>query len=628
MSGSATSTSAATAAATSRSDGCVRELLDRARATPSAGDFVRAALPCLAARFASPCVQIELHGSASSQRERFIADGADPTFWSEPVERALLDALADGRANVQLYRNEDGVIGLARLAVPLLDRSGRSIGALALMARCASAPEAQALSGELQALAALIAGATTATTATTAVAAAGTPGDATLTARKAAPFGSARELCYTIANQLRNKSGCERVSVARVNGAHVELICLSGQAEVQHDSPRIHALVAALGECLDHGPRLVCQHPDSAVEGAMQSGPYRLHRAWHEQSGGSCVASLRLADDGAARLLIGLERGSTQPFRSDELDELAKLVQPYVAALDLLDRAHAGVLSHVRRATVDWSRDLVRPRHWRRKAIVAAAAAFIGWLALGRMAYEIPVPASLRAASTRRIAAPFDGVLAAVAIVPGTRVRSGDVLAQLDTREIELESQRLAHELAVARLEERRAFAERRFNEAAIARARGDELTAQAELGAEQLSRATLRAPFDGWLLRGDLREQVGARLARGQELFEVAPGLELEFELELPEAQFDAALAGAPARFSPFARPEQDERVEVAKVAPVAEMRNGRNVFVLTAASTGVPSGLRPGMEGIAVVEAGRRPVWWVFSHRAVDWLRLHVWP
>ena len=81
-------------------------------------------------------------------------------------------------------------------------------------------------------------------------------------------------------------------------------------------------------------------------------------------------------------------------------------------------------------------------------------------------------------------------------------------------------------------------------------------------------------------------------------------------------------------ARFSPFARPEQDEPLEVIRIAPVAEVRGGRSVFVVTANSIGAHEGLHPGMEGIAVVDAGPRPTWWIASHRALDWLRLNVWP
>jgi hypothetical protein len=35
----------------------------------------------------------------------------------------------------------------------------------------------------------------------------------------------------------------------------------------------------------------------------------------------------------------------------------------------------------------------------------------------------------------------------------------------------------------------------------------------------------------------------------------------------------------------------------------------------------------LRPGMEGVAKIEAGRRSIVWIWMHPVVDWLRLAAW-
>ncbi len=605
---------------------CVRELLALAATAPTERDFLRAALPWIAARFDGASVAIEVRRGATTVEERHAAAGADPEFWREPVDHALLEVLSQGHAEARTYRNEEGVVGIASLAVPLLEPDATTTGALALIARCGSASEANAKLGELQAIAALLA-ATRTPRAQPARESAGAR-EAHSALRRVAAFASAQELCFTIANQLRNKSGCERVGVARVAGSKVELACLSGLAEVQLDSPRVNALVAALAECLDHGPRLVCQNRDPAGDPALPSSPHRLHRAWHEQCGGASVASLRLDDRGAPRLLLAFERAAERPYRAEELDELEKMVRPYVGALELLDRARAGLLAHAWRALREALQELAAPRRFLRKAVTIAALAAGTWVATGELPHEITARAELRAATARRICAPLDGLLAAAPHRPGDRVRTGDVLARFEPRELELAERRLSHEIAAARLEERHAFAERELNEASIARARRAELEARLELCQLQIGQATLRAPFDGWLLRGDLREQVGARFERGTDLFEVAPGHDLEFAIELPEAQVDAVRAGLSARFRPFARPEHHESLRIERIAPVAEPRAGGTVFVVTALPTAGCEELRPGMEGTAVIEADRRPVWWIATHRALDWLRLHAWP
>ena len=35
----------------------------------------------------------------------------------------------------------------------------------------------------------------------------------------------------------------------------------------------------------------------------------------------------------------------------------------------------------------------------------------------------------------------------------------------------------------------------------------------------------------------------------------------------------------------------------------------------------------LRPGMEGVGKISIDRRKLIWVWTHKAVDWLRLQIW-
>jgi hypothetical protein len=37
--------------------------------------------------------------------------------------------------------------------------------------------------------------------------------------------------------------------------------------------------------------------------------------------------------------------------------------------------------------------------------------------------------------------------------------------------------------------------------------------------------------------------------------------------------------------------------------------------------------SRLRPGMEGVAKIEIGRRNIGWIWTHSLFDWLRVKIW-
>ena len=64
-----------------------------------------------------------------------------------------------------------------------------------------------------------------------------------------------------------------------------------------------------------------------------------------------------------------------------------------------------------------------------------------------------------------------------------------------------------------------------------------------------------------------------------------------------------------------------------VERVTPLATTADGRNYFRVEAALEEQVDALRPGMEGIAKVDVGRRRLLWIWTHEMIDWLRLWAW-
>ena len=64
-----------------------------------------------------------------------------------------------------------------------------------------------------------------------------------------------------------------------------------------------------------------------------------------------------------------------------------------------------------------------------------------------------------------------------------------------------------------------------------------------------------------------------------------------------------------------------------VAAVMPVATSEDGRNYFRVEAQLSRKIAQLRPGMEGVAKIDAGRNRLIWIWTHPLLDWLRLAIW-
>ena len=74
-------------------------------------------------------------------------------------------------------------------------------------------------------------------------------------------------------------------------------------------------------------------------------------------------------------------------------------------------------------------------------------------------------------------------------------------------------------------------------------------------------------------------------------------------------------------------ASPDQSLELKVLRVIPMAASAAARNYFEVEAALDTRGQALRPGLRGVAKIDAGRHSMLWMLTHRALNWLRLAWW-
>ena len=159
------------------------------------------------------------------------------------------------------------------------------------------------------------------------------------------------------------------------------------------------------------------------------------------------------------------------------------------------------------------------------------------------------------------------------------------------------------------------------------AQAKAAETQALLSLVEGQLQRSRIEAPFDGIVIQGDLRQNLGAPVQRGEVLMVLAPNDSFRLILEVDEADVGAVRAGQRGELALAAQPDRTLPFVVRRIVPVATTADGRNYFEVEAGLQESLPQLRPGLSGVAKVEAGSRSVGWLLAHRAIDWLRLAWW-
>lgn len=604
----------------------LRRLLELVQAGPPPSQFYRRALECIAAATGTPHATLEVRLPGEVIEHEVAADSERADFWRRNLQKHLTDTLSRGKPHAKLFESARLSSSIAFLGVPLLDGDGRGIGALALVVATRDPQDVREQLTFLHCTSLVAAAYTEAAPPAQAQAAdAGSGPSGAKLLERLGSFSSSTELAFEITNKVRNRESCAQVALGRVKGRSVRLLSISGLDDYKKRSPQVLALQAAMEECLDLGAPVVSTSAGGANDAG---GRHLLHEHWCQVAGGgAAVASVPLALGEGGGAILSLRRDDGRQFDVGQLRELAALVEPYVAGMGFVDRANQGLGRHALQALGRACGGWRRPRQWLTKALFALPVALALFLTLGRLPYRVSVPCVLVPDVVHNLSAPFDGVLRSSPRVAGDRVAAGDVLASFDTTDLELERGQLQSELEILALRYRSALAGGLATECELLQAQRRQLTGRLELVEGEIQRSEVRAPFDGVLLTGDLRERVGDQVLLGELLFRVSPTREWKLELEVPERRIAHLEAGQSGSFAIRARPEDRHELTLRRVLPSAEQREGATVYVAEADIAFQVDWLLAGMEGVAVVEVGGRPAWWVVFHDALDSLRMGFW-
>lgn len=430
-------------------------------------------------------------------------------------------------------------------------------------------------------------------------------------------LASAMTLCNEVAGRYR----CDRVSLGWQKGDYLRLQAVSHAEKFEKRMASVRRLEIAMEEALDQDEEIAWPPPAGAAFVA------REHEALARDQGSAHLVSLPLRRGDRAVAVLLCERAA-EAFGEAEIAHLRLLCDqaaPRLADLRERDRWFgARALAALRRGLAK----LAGAEHtWAKVGAVGGAAA-LAYLCLAPMPFRVQAPFLVKADTTAHLPAPFDGYLAEVGAEPGDVVAPGATLLKLDTRELLLEEAAAVADRQRYLRESEKARAENALAAMRIAAAQAEQARVRLELARYRISQAAVTSRFDGVVVEGDLRERIGAPVRQGETLLRVARLDRLYAELEIDQRDVREVRAGSTVRLAFASRPAGRIEARVLRIEPVAQVREGRNVFVARCALAAKPEGwMRPGMTGVGKVEAGTRSPIRILTRRTVDLVRLHVW-
>jgi len=423
-------------------------------------------------------------------------------------------------------------------------------------------------------------------------------------------------------NEIAARWQCERVGLGFLKGRYVHLRAMSHTEKFSRKMKLVQDIESAMEECLDQDVEVLYPPSREATYVSRASGELST---WH---GPTAIVNLPLRRGGDAIGVATIERPADRPFSIEEIESLRLTCELCTSRLvDLYERDRwlgAKAAGKLRKSIAV----LVGPKHtWIKAAAVVIFAAAV-FVIFAKGDYRVEGPFVLEATTLQVLPAPFEGYLKDVFVDPSDRVKAGEtVLARLDTVELRLQ-------LASARAERigylkqaDTAMRDGKTAEAQIAQAQAYKIAAQMALLEYQIRQAEIVSPISGYVVKGDLKRQIGAPVETGQVLFEVAPLEALYAELSVPEDEIAEVTTGQEGRLATVSYPDRRINFVVRRINPVAEVVNERNVFKVRVNLEAKHTWMRPGMEGVAKITIGKRRYLWIWTRRLVNWIRMKLW-
>jgi Barrel-sandwich domain of CusB or HlyD membrane-fusion/GAF domain len=422
------------------------------------------------------------------------------------------------------------------------------------------------------------------------------------------------------ANELAGRLNCERVSIGFERSGSTEVRTISHTATFDTKMDLARMIGEAMDEVLDLDVALV--HPPRDEQEIPAIAHAELAREFRD----AAVCSVPLLDDGHAIGVVTFERG--EGIFDIETVELCKTIGGLLGPILRLKRDSERSFWHRGRIALgEGAQVLFGPRHPGAKlvALIIVGTLFVCSVATG--VYRVAARTVIEGAVQRVAAAPFDGYILQTFVRAGDIVRSGQVLARLDDRDLKLEQSRLNAEREQLLRKHRQALATQDRAAMVIIAAQIDQAEAELSLTTDKIARSKLVAPFDGVVVSGDLNQLLGTPVEQGKMLFQVAPLDAYRVILQVEERDIAHVAVDQRGELTLSGIPDKIMDFTLTQITPVSTSLEGRNYFRVEAHLANASERVRPGMEGLGKIVVGQRKLIWIWGHSLYDWMRLSIW-
>jgi multidrug resistance efflux pump len=419
------------------------------------------------------------------------------------------------------------------------------------------------------------------------------------------------ELQFLIANETRKLTKARQVFVLR-NTGKMRLVAISGLPAVDRNSPIVRGIeevMAALAGKSDFGDmqQFTLADHDAGKEGFLARYPYesllwlpfRIHCG--PVIGGMLLASERTWNDGECLIARRLAGAFGHAY----------------AMLQVEDSAF-------KRLTDRYSKY--------RKVAAVSLVALLAVLALPVQMTAL-APMEITPAEPYIIAAPIDGVIADVLVLPNDQVAADQTIVKFEDTDLRNRVEVAEREVLVAEAREKKAR-QQAFDDVqgrhdlGLTVAEYALKTAELQFAREMFDRTTLKAPRDGVAIFADRQELLGKPVELGERIMQIADPSKIEVSVDVAVQDSIVLQPGAQVKVFLDSDPTSALEAKVKSADYQARVTPGNNLAFRVVAELSDPEAGQPrlGARGTAQLYGERVPLAFYLFRRPLSALRQWV--
>jgi hypothetical protein len=425
----------------------------------------------------------------------------------------------------------------------------------------------------------------------------------------------------TFCNEIASRYKCDRASLGWIHKNDVRLQIMSNVDSFDKKMDAVRKLEQAMEETVDQETCIIL--PASEENNVIS----RDHEQYCRNQDIKYICSIPILVNEVIVAVCTFER-NTSPFTSQEL-QLLQITSTQAARrlhdLKKNDRWIGALVADRLRKRLS---RLLGFQHTWEKLLAIIISVLLILISFVPVTYRLESPVILRTENVANLTSPFDGHIERVYVRVGDNVKKNDTLMTLDQNDLILDVANLTAEKNRYMREADKARAANELADMRIAEAIYDQTVARLAAINHRLDHVIIKAPFDGIIVDGDQKERIGSPIKQGEMLFKIARIDNIFAELEVKESEITHVFEGLSGDIVLAGKPHQKFNISVSTLESSTTAKSSGNVFIVNCTTPkDSPDWWRPGMTGIGKLNAGKRTILWILTHRSIDFLKLHFW-